>query len=95
MFGNTVSVRVDITGTIPAVNAANVVNSTVAVPGIAPGDVMLPVIVTPEGLPLYVDGSCETPGQLTLAFTNFTADPYAGGDGFDLSVTIFKHTGSV
>jgi hypothetical protein len=96
MFGNTVSVRLDnLPFVAPAVSGPGVGNVDVPVNGVGIGDTILPQVVLVETGPLLLEGSCGTPGILTLALTNFTATAYGGGDNITVSATLIKHTGSV
>ncbi len=95
MFGNTTSFRAALgTVTLPAVGAASVGTVSVAVPGVAPGDIAIIKSIAPGGAPLTLAGSCAVAGTLIIAIANSTAVAYGGAAEALGEAVILRHTGS-
>ena len=96
MFGNTVTVRATIPlFASPAVAAGATGVATAPVPGLAPGDTIIPFPATQGGVIVLITGGCAFAGTLDLTFFNPTAAPSPGGAFGPLPATILKNTGSV
>jgi hypothetical protein len=93
-MGNTTSIRAIVATVIPATAAGVETNQTIAVPGVAVGDVALPTVFSAPPSAILVSGVCLVAGALVLSYINVSAVNYAGS-AQPVELTIIRHTGSV
>jgi len=93
-MGNTSSIRAIVATIIPATAVGIITTQSIAVPGIAVGDVAVPNVFLAVPSAILVSAVCAVAGTLILSYTNISANNYAGS-AQPIELTIIRHTGSV
>jgi hypothetical protein len=93
-MGNTSSIRAIVATVIPATAAGVITTQSIAVPGIAVGDVAVPNVFLADPSAILVSAVCTVAGTLILSYTNISVVNYAGS-AQPIELTIIRHTGSV
>lgn len=93
-MGNTTSIRAIVATVIPATAAGVETSQSIAVPGIAVGDVAVPNVFSAAPSAILISGVCLVAGTLVLSYINVSVVNYAGS-AQPVELTIIRHTGSV
>jgi uncharacterized phage infection (PIP) family protein YhgE len=93
-MGNTTSIRAILATTIPATAVGIITTETIAVPGVAVGDVAVPNVFLAVPSAILVSAVCAVAGSLVVTYTNISANNYAGS-AQNIELTVVRHTGSI